>query len=95
MARRTFSREFKIEAVKLVTEQGMSRRRVGDDLGVDRSTIGEWVAQFGQSSEGAFPGKGHPRDEDMRRLERELAEVKMERDILKKAVGIFSQMPRR
>lgn len=94
-SRRTYSREFKIEAVKLVTEQGMSRKQVARDLGMDPASLRSWIKQFTEEPDNAFPGKGHPRDEEMHRLRRELERVRMERDILKKAIGIFSQMPPR
>lgn len=96
MARRkTYSREFKIEAVKLVTEHGMSRKQVARDLGVDPGSLRTWIKQFSDDPEGAFPGKGHVRDEEMRQLRRENEQLRMERDILKKAIGIFSQVPKR
>lgn len=92
--RKSYSREFKIEAVKLVTEQGMARKQVCRDLSIDPATLRSWIKQFDEAPEEAFPGKGHVRDEELRQLRRELAEARMERDILKKAIGIFSQMPR-
>jgi len=90
-APKRYSREFKVEAVKLVTEQGMARKRVASDLGIDPATLRSWIRRFGQTED---PAQEIERDEELRRLRKELAEVKMERDILKKAVGIFSQMPR-
>lgn len=92
--RKTYSREFKIEAVRLVTEQGMARKQVARDLGIDTQTLRRWIHDFTDDPEKAFPGKGHVRDEELRQLRRELEQTRMERDILKKAVGIFSQMPR-
>ena len=92
--RRTYSREFKIEAVKLVTEQGMSRKQVARDLGIDLGSLRNWIKQFNEDPERAFPGKGHVRDEELRQLKREVEQLRQERDILKKAIGIFSQMPR-
>lgn len=91
--RKTYSREFKIEAVKLVTEEKMSRKQVARDLGIDVQTLRRWISDFTQEPEKAFPGKGHVRDEELRQLRRELDQVRMERDILKKAIGIFSQVP--
>lgn len=93
--RRTYSREFKVEAVRLVTEEGMPRKQVARDLGVDVTTLRDWIRRFEEEPERAFPGKGHVRDEEVRRLKREVEELRMERDILKKAVGIFSQTPRK
>jgi transposase len=94
-SRKTYSREFKIEAVKLVTEQGMSRKQVARDLGIDVASLRGWIKQYSEAPEEAFPGKGHVRDEEVRKLKREVEELRMERDILKKAVGIFSQMPKK
>lgn len=101
MARRTYSREFKVEAVRLVTEQDMSRKQVARDLGIDAGTLRDWIHQFTDDPDKAFPGKGNPRDEEVHRLRRELEQVRMERDILKKAIGTttvgggFSQMPKK
>ncbi|GIV60346.1 MAG: transposase [Rhodothermaceae bacterium] len=93
MSRRTYSRQFKIEAVRLVTEEGLSKKQAARDLGVDPASIRLWIKQYAQDPAGAFPGKGHRRDEELHQLRRELKQLRMERDILKKAIGIFSQMP--
>jgi transposase len=93
-APKRYSREFKIEAVKLVTEHGMVRRQVARDLGITSSSLRTWIEQFSSGSDDGASKRGPVEDEEVRRLRRELAETKMERDILKKAVGIFSQMPR-
>ncbi len=92
--RKTYSREFKIDAVKLVTDHSMTRKQVARDLDVDIGTLRNWIKQFTHDPEQAFPGKGHVRDEELRQLKREVLQLRMERDILKKAIGIFSQMPR-
>jgi transposase len=72
-ARRTFSREFKVEAVKLVTEAGHKHTQVAFDLGVHPNTIHKWVRQYAQRPQNAFPGKGHPltEAEELRQLQRE------------------------
>ena len=93
MSRKTYSREFKVEAIKLVTDQGMSRKQVARDLGLDLGTLRTWIKLFAEAPEEAFPGKGHVRDEELRLLRRENEQLRMERDILKKAIGIFSQVP--
>lgn len=89
-----YTPEFKLAAVKLVLEQGLSRGAVGRDLGIQSKTVGRWVREYQAKQETAFPGHGHARDEEMSRLRRENAVLQMERDILKKALGIFSQMPK-
>lgn len=94
--RRSYSREFKQEAVELVLEGGISVAQAARDLGVPESALWRWKKQYEDDPEQAFPGKGHlkPQDEELHRLRRELARVRQERDILKKAVGIFSRMPK-
>ncbi len=93
-SRRSFSQSFKVEAVKLVTEGGYTVLSASSNLGIGASTLGKWVRVSRQAAdaEAAFPGKGHqkPREAAYRALERELARVKQERDILKKAVGYFA-----
>jgi transposase len=93
MAKRKFDKEFKINAVKLVKEQGLSVTQVSHDLGIGLSTLQRWVREiknYGQHS--AFPGSGKlkPEDEQVRKLERENEILRRERDILKKALAIFS-----
>ncbi len=92
-ARTRSAREFKLEAVKLVTERGLPRTQVARDLGLDVGTLRRWIAEFEADSARAFPGQGHARDEEVTRLRRENELLRQERDILKKALGIFSRMP--
>ncbi len=91
--RRTFNREYKIEAVKLVTEAGNSQAQVAADLGIHPNTLCRWVRQYEERPREAFPGKGHQltEAETLRQLQRENERLRMERDILKKAVAIFSK----
>ena len=90
---REYSKEFKLEAVRLVLEQGLTPKQVADDLGINRSNVNRWKLEYLRDAEQAFPGHGRmtESDEELRQLRRELARVKQERDILKKAVAIFSQ----
>jgi len=85
--RRTYTREFKIEAVRLATESGSSVARVAKDLGINENTLYNWRLEFRKDQEHAFPGKGHmkPLEEENRRLRRENAILREERDFLKKA----------
>ncbi len=92
-ARTRYTREFKLEAVKLVTERGLSQTQVARDLGLDVTTLRRWIKECAADGERAFPGHGHPRDEELPRLRRENELLRQERDILKKAVGICSRMP--
>jgi transposase len=93
--RRTYDQEFKLEAVRLVTEGDRKITEVARDLGIDRHLIHNWRAQYLRDGNHAFPGKGHqrPAEEELRRLKKELADVSQERDILKKALAIFSKHP--
>ena len=93
--RRKFGKEFKIEAVKLVTERGMKVTEVSRDLGISKELVYRWKNDYEKSGNNSFPGEGKlkPEDEDLRKLRRELANVKEERDILKKAIAIFSKAP--
>ena len=90
--RRRFSREFKVEAVRMIAESGHSLAQVSRDLGVRPDMLRRWRRKLAKEGAGAFPGGGNlpPADEEVRRLRRELSEVREERDILKKAVAIFS-----
>lgn len=94
--RRKFSREFKIEAVRMVANGGHSLAQVGRDLDVRPDMIRRWRKQLEQEGSGAFPGAGtmQPRDAETQRLRRDLKRVRQERDILKKALAIFSERPR-
>ena len=91
--RRSYDSEFKREAVKLVIEGGRVASEVAKGLGISDNVIYRWIKQYREDPENAFPGKGKlkPEDEEIRRLRRELADVKEERDILKKVVNIFSK----
>ena len=90
--RRTYSKEFKQETVRLVVEAGHHIPDVARDLDIEHSVIRRWVREYRKNSTDAFPGHGKllPADEEIRQLKRELQRVKMERDILKKAISIFS-----
>ncbi len=93
--RRTFSKEFKIEAVRLITEGGRTGAEVARELGISVNLVYAWKARYREDCENAFPGKGHlPADqEELVRLRRENARLKEERDILKKAARYFAQHP--
>jgi transposase len=93
--RRRFDKEFKLEAVKLVQQSGRTVKSVAEDLGIHPVVLCRWRRQFFKDQDDAFPGQGHqtPQDEELRRLKRELADVKEERDILKKAVAFFAKHP--
>ena len=91
--RKSYSPEFKIEAVKLITEKGYSIADASRSLGVEYSVLRRWKKQFTSDPERAFPGRGRlaAPDDELRRLRRELERVKQERDILKKARAYFAE----
>jgi len=93
MRRRKFSREFKIEAVKLVRERGVSVAQAGRDLDVHENVLRKWIKEFGSDPAQAFPGHGQMKPEqlEIERLRREVNKLKAERDILKKATAFFAK----
>lgn len=96
-SRRQFTREFKVEAVELLLRGDKTGVEVARNLGIRVELLYRWKNEYISSAEDSFPGTGHltePEDERIRKLERELAGVKEERDILKKALAIFSKTPR-
>jgi transposase len=91
--RKSYSREFKLEAVRLITEKGYSIAEASKNLGIEYSVLRRWKKQLADDPDNAFPGKGKlkAQDEQMRKLQRELERVKEERDILKKALAYFAE----
>jgi transposase len=96
MGRRKFTPEFKLEAVKLVRERGVTVRQAAADLGLHENVLRKWVKDAREHGAQAFPGQGRMRadDAEVARLCRELAKTKAERDILKKAIAYFAKEPR-
>ncbi len=86
MERRKFSREFKLEAVKLVRDRGVTSAQASRDLGVHANVLRKWVRELETDPSQAFPGHGQMKPErlEIDRLRREVAKLKAERDILKK-----------
>jgi len=93
MQRRRFSREFKVEAVKLVKERGVSAAQAARDLDVHENMLRKWVKEFGSDPVQSFPGHGQMKPEqlEIERLRREVNKLKAERDILKKAAAYFAK----
>ncbi|CAM4443854.1 MAG: hypothetical protein LEGION0398_MBIBDBAK_01432 [Legionellaceae bacterium] len=89
---RVYDKEFKLNAVKLYLESGQTYKKMSEDLGVPSATLVGWVDEHKKVGSDAFVGKGHikPSEVELMQLRKELAIVKEERDILKKALGIFS-----
>lgn len=92
--RRSYDKEFKLSAVKMITEGGMSLMQVSRDLGVNENSLHKWKKDYLSDQQNAFPGKGNlkPEQEELRKRDREIAGLTMERDILKKALGYFAKV---
>ena len=90
---KVFTKEFKLEAVQLVQTSGKSQAHIARDLGIADSTLHHWCKEFAKAGSQAFPGSGNPpaSEEELRRLRREVEILRQERDILKKALAIFSR----
>ncbi|WOK04925.1 transposase [Imperialibacter roseus] len=92
--RRKFDKEFKQMAVNLCVA-GKSSSDVADELGVRRELVGRWRREFERFGEGSFSGHGQinltSEQKEIAKLKKELREAQLERDILKKAVSIFSK----
>jgi transposase len=93
MERRKFTREFKVEAVKLIKERGVGYVQAARDLGVHQSVLRTWVKAFADDPQQSFPGHGQMKAEQLEitRLKREVVRLKAERDILKKAAAYFAR----
>jgi transposase len=92
---KTYTKEFKLEAVRLVQLGEKSQAQIARDLGIGDSTLSHWRKDLEEDGSNAFPGSGHqtPLEEENRHLKREVEILRQERDILKKAIGIFSRVP--
>lgn len=93
---RSYDRSFKIEAVRLVVDEGRPLARVARELGIHENQLYRWKKKFLAEGSEAFPGTGHQTAEqaELHRLRRENADLREERDILKKAIAIFSPRKR-
>lgn len=91
--RRTFTREFKLQAIKLITEQGYSFAEAARQLGILENQLRHWKKQFDVDATQAFPGQGNrsPLEAEVERLRSENKRLQMERDILKKATAFFAK----
>ena len=89
---KTYTQEFKREAVRLAQSSGKSIAKAGSRVGISDSSIHQWRKELAEHGPGAFPGSGHQTalEEENRRLKRELERTRKARDRLKKTVTIFS-----
>ncbi len=90
--RKVYTPEFKLQAVKMVTEQKLSVAEAARRLGVHESRLHEWKKAHLKDGAAAFPGSGHqtPAEAELRQLRAEVKRLEMERDILKKATAFFA-----
>jgi transposase len=93
MQRRKFSREFKLEAVRLVKDRGVAVAQAARDLDLHENVLRKWIRDAGNDPQHAFPGHGQLKPEQLEidRLRKEVAKLKAERDILKKAAAYFAR----
>jgi len=93
--RNQYTKEYKVEAVRLMVEEGRPISELSRELGTAQSLLHRWKKKSEEGKIDPFPGKGRlsPEDDELRQLRRENKRLRMERDILKKAVAIFSEEP--
>jgi transposase len=94
--RRRYDRAFKEGAVRLVVEGGQTLAGTAKDLGISENMLQRWKKEYVEDREHAFPGKGRmkPEDAEVYQLKRRVADLEQEREILKKALAIFSKHPK-
>ncbi len=95
--RRSFTKEFKTEAVEFALHSSKPMVEIAGDLSIRPELLYRWKSEYKANKENAFPGSGYlsdPEEDKIRRLERENRSLQEERDILKKALAIFSKTPR-
>jgi transposase len=91
--RKKYSKEFKLDAVSLVLDQGYTRREAAKSLDINEQMLGRWVKEQRDSEDGqAFRGNGKltPEQEEIKKLKAQVKRLEMERDILKKATAFFA-----
>ncbi len=94
--RRTYTDEFKREAIQLLESSGKTARQLERELGIGKTSLSRWKRELEEKGKQAFPGQGRvpPEQEQVQKLERQVDILRQERDILKKAVAIFARPSR-
>jgi transposase len=95
MARKVYTREFKLQALRMITDKGLSIAEVSRQLGVTEGCLRNWKKAAAEQGDAAFPGPGKlsPADDELRRLRAEVHRLRAERDLLKKAAAYFANPP--
>ncbi len=90
--RKKYSKEFKLDAISLVTEQGYSRSEAAKSLGINANMLGRWIKEHASDDGQAFRGNGKltPDQEEIRKLKAQVKRLQLEKDILKKATVFFA-----
>ena len=91
MERRKYDKEFKLQAIRLSEIKEKPIRELEKELGIGAGCISHWKAELDKEDKNAFPGNGNPKDREIYELKKKIAELEMEREILKKAISIFSE----
>jgi transposase len=97
MKMKKYTKEFKLGAVRMVEDEGMTPTRVSKDLGVSSAALWRWLGEYRKNQGGAFPGKGKlaPEDAKLKALEKENRRLRMERDLLKKTIVFFAEQDKK
>jgi transposase len=95
MPRKTYTREFKVQALQLVTDQKLSVAEAARRLGIHENLLRSWKRGAAKLGADAFPGHGNatPAEDELRRLRAEVTRLRAERDLLKKAAAYFANPP--
>jgi transposase len=88
--RKVYDKEFKLNAIRLSEESKMNVRELEKELGIGAGCIYHWKKELKDNPDSMFPGNGIPKDKEIYELKKKIADLEMEREILKKAIAIFS-----
>jgi transposase len=92
-SRRRYSKEFKLEAIRLVQQRSGRVTEVATNLGIHANLLHRWIKAYAEDPQRSFPGNGKSLNEEIRQLKKQVRDAEEERDILKKALAIFSKHP--